>query len=166
MQHIYAYINMMIIIFIVTKNIWNICGHWKYNLNMLCDNTCSWSYMCLADWPCCSPPYFVILFVETESIQSGIFTFWYIPFPHSHDSQQIYFYWQFVGCADFVPDRIKQDGFFKSGDFESLHYVVGKARSWVHSQPTLHVVSLQSIDYKLKQSWGEYEINQYSLSIT
>jgi hypothetical protein len=57
------------------------------------------------------------------------------------------------GCADFIPSRTKQDGFFKSGEFEPLHNVVGKARAWAQSQPGLHVVNVQSMDYKLKQGW-------------
>ena len=63
-----------------------------------------------------------------------------------------------VGCADFVPARLKQDGFMSSGEFEPLHQVVGKAQMWLQQNPSLNLVNVQTIDYKLKSTYGKFNI--------
>ena len=42
-----------------------------------------------------------------------------------------------------------------SGQFEPLYQVVAKAQAWIQQNSGLNLVNVQTIDYKLKSTYGE-----------
>ena len=65
----------------------------------------------------------------------------------------------FLGCADFVPEMVQQGGIITTAKFEPFASVVAQARCWIAQQHNIKIVSIQSIDYKLKSSWSKYISN-------
>ena len=57
------------------------------------------------------------------------------------------------GSIDFVPGQVQQGGMFGMGLFEPMAVVVSRANEWMSQNPRLQVLNVQSVDYKLNQSW-------------
>ncbi len=66
-----------------------------------------------------------------------------------------------AGCADFVPDLVDEGGLLSSPKYERLEQAYARARDWLKMQRGIRLVNIQSIDYKLKSTWGEqtYSVN-------
>ena len=72
----------------------------------------------------------------------------------------------FSGTADFVPAQITAHKMFTPGSFETLGSNMVKANNWIAQQPpNLNICNVQSIDYKVEESWGEYLLINMDLSI-
>ena len=61
------------------------------------------------------------------------------------------------GTADFVPAQITAHRIFTPGSFETFGANIAKVNTWIAQQPpNLNICNVQSIDYKVEESWGEY----------
>ena len=67
--------------------------------------------------------------------------------------------WSLVtGSVDFVPPMIHGTRPFRGGPNVSFHpftSAVQEANKWLRAHPGLHVITNQSIDFKIDQNWGK-----------
>ncbi len=69
-----------------------------------------------------------------------------------------------TGCADFVPDLVDEGGILSSPKYEKLEEAYARGREWLKLQRGVRLVNIQSIDYKLKSTWGQSVLLLYSTS--
>ena len=67
--------------------------------------------------------------------------------------------WSLVtGSVDFVPPMIHGTRPFRGGPNVSFHpftSAVQEANKWLRAHPGLHVITNQSLDFKIDQNWGK-----------
>ena len=60
-----------------------------------------------------------------------------------------------TGCVDFIPAKIQPAGFASQAQYQKFEGVVYQARQWLQHQQGIRVVSVQSVDCKLKKKMSK-----------
>lgn len=65
------------------------------------------------------------------------------------------------GSIDFVPAMLQTPSFGNRGNFEPLSVIAGRANEWMQQNASLPVCNIQSLDYKLMNTWGQFFITSF-----
>ena len=58
------------------------------------------------------------------------------------------------GSIDFCPAQLSAGGFATMAQYEPLSAVLGRVNQWMQQNPALPVTNVQTLDFKMHNTWG------------